>query len=218
MNQRNRVVFLLGFFLIFFTSVASAHVTVWPKETKTGAYEKYTVRVPVEENSATTKIRLVFPVGVTVESVEPIPGWNYSFEKGSKGENTALVWTASNGGIKPNEFQEFSFVGKNPDDATSLSWKAIQTYQDGTVVQWIDGKDGKNPASVTVVSADPMIVGGQSSNHNHGASVAVAAAQQSPEDSYVDKGWTTGNIISLIFSAVALLLSIVLLFRRSITK
>jgi hypothetical protein len=31
-----------------FSGIDSAHVTVWPKDTKANAYERYTVRVPVE--------------------------------------------------------------------------------------------------------------------------------------------------------------------------
>lgn len=35
--------------LFFFTSMASAHVTVMPKTSSTGAWETYTLKVPVEK-------------------------------------------------------------------------------------------------------------------------------------------------------------------------
>jgi uncharacterized protein YcnI len=37
-------------------SGAAAHVTVWPKISSPGAFEKYTVRVPTEGTVATTKL------------------------------------------------------------------------------------------------------------------------------------------------------------------
>jgi uncharacterized protein YcnI len=47
---------IMGLFL--FSSVASAHVTVIPKTSATGAWETYMVKVPVEKEVPTTKITL----------------------------------------------------------------------------------------------------------------------------------------------------------------
>lgn len=210
MQRRNWVALLLGLIILLFSGSARAHVTVWPKESKTGAFEKYTVRVPVEKDVNTIKVRLIFPEGVTVETVHPVPGWGYAFEKGGNGKNAAIVWTATNGGIKPGEFQEFYFLGKNSDEPASLSWKADQTYADGTVVQWIEGKDGNHPASVTVVTGDSTSAGENS--HNHGSTTAVASQTSSHDE------WGIGTVISIVVSGIAILLSICALFRRQKIK
>src|SRR6266508_4754603 len=59
-------------------TVALAHVTVAPRQSKTGATERYTVRVPTEGQVMTTSVELEVPSGVTV--VEVVPGKDYMFE------------------------------------------------------------------------------------------------------------------------------------------
>ncbi|MGG1658405.1 YcnI family protein [Brevibacillus sp. NRS-1366] len=187
------------------TTAAGAHVNVYPKETTTGAYEKYTVRVPVEKDVNTTKVKLEFPAGVKVSTVQPIPGWSYEFEKDKDGRNTALVWTATDGGIKAHEFMEFAFVGANPKEEGSLAWKAYQTYADGEVVEWTGDKDSKTPASVTTIKA-----GAGEAGHGHGEATTPAAAPA--QDSASAAG--SSNTVPLVLSGLALLIALVGLFRK----
>ncbi|WP_312859716.1 DUF1775 domain-containing protein [Peribacillus huizhouensis] len=42
--------------------------------------------------------------------------------------------------------------GKVADDSKEIVWKAYQTYQDGSVVEWVGAPDAEKPASVTVVT------------------------------------------------------------------
>ncbi|GEB35087.1 MULTISPECIES: YcnI family protein [Brevibacillus] len=189
-------------------TAAQAHVNVYPKETTTGSYEKYTVRVPVEKDVNTVKVKLEFPAGVKVNTVQPVPGWSYEFEKDKDGVNTALVWTATNGGIKAHEFMEFAFVGANPKEEGTLAWKAYQTYADGEVVEWTGDKDAKTPASVTTVKAG---VGEAGHDHGHGAAEATTPA---PATGQAAASAGTSNTLPLVLSGLALLLSIVGLFRK----
>ena len=62
-------------------SLAAAHVGVRPRESKPGAEERYTVRVPTEGAVATTSVRLEIPDGVTVLDVEATPGATFTTEK-----------------------------------------------------------------------------------------------------------------------------------------
>ncbi|MED1723454.1 YcnI family protein [Brevibacillus parabrevis] len=188
-------------------TAAQAHVNVYPKETTTGSYEKYTVRVPVEKDVNTVKVKLEFPAGVKVNTVQPVPGWSYEFEKDKDGVNTALVWTATNGGIKAHEFMEFAFVGANPKEEGTLAWKAYQTYADGEVVEWTGDKDAKTPASVTTVKAG---VGEAGHDHGHGAAEATTPAPATGQAASAG----TSNTLPLVLSGLALLLSIVGLFRK----
>ncbi|TCP54706.1 uncharacterized protein YcnI [Tumebacillus sp. BK434] len=193
---------------------ASAHVTVWPKETKTGAYEKYTVRVPVEKEINTTKVKVEFPAGMKVSTVKPIAGWSYEFEKDPEGVNKAITWTApAGGGIKQHEFVEFEFVGANPKEAGegTLVFKAYQTYADNTVVEWAGAPDSDNPASVTTLTqaaAGEDHHGGTSgtgTEHKHGEE--ASAGEQAAETS-------TSNTWPFVLSGAALLVALISLFRK----
>ena len=62
---------LLGILLLATPSVALAHVSVRPRESKPGAEERYTVRVPTEGTVATTHVELEIPLSVTV--LEGVP-------------------------------------------------------------------------------------------------------------------------------------------------
>lgn len=132
---------------------ASAHVTVEPRSSTARASERYTVRAPTEKAVPTVKIRVEFPTGVTVSRFLPKAGWKRDTEKDGTGRLVAVTW--SGGQIAPEEFEEFVFIGRNPAEAGSISWKAYQTYQDGETVEWI-GPDGSDrPASITTLRAAP---------------------------------------------------------------
>ena len=50
-----------------------------------------------------------------------------------------ITWTATAGGIPPNQFDLFTVsAGQLPSNTSSLEFKAIQTYSDGTSVSWIE--------------------------------------------------------------------------------
>jgi uncharacterized protein YcnI len=191
---------------LFFTGTASAHVTVWPKQSTTSAYEKYTVRVPVEKDVNTTKVRVEFPADVTVSSVEPVPGWNYSWEKDANGRIQAITWTATAGGVKPHEFIEFPFIAVNPKQPGQITWKAYQTYADGSVVEWTGAPDSKTPASVTTIQQGAATGDSHGEQHPTAAHEGADAADQGKASS--------SNTWTLVLSVIALLLSLISLFRK----
>jgi uncharacterized protein YcnI len=55
-------------------SLAMAHVSVRPRESRPGAEERYTVRVPTEGTVATTHVQLEIPPDVVVLEVMPADG------------------------------------------------------------------------------------------------------------------------------------------------
>ncbi|MFD2169092.1 YcnI family protein [Tumebacillus lipolyticus] len=194
--------------LTLFAGTASAHVTVWPKETKTGAYEKYTVRVPVEKEINTTQVRVEFPTGMKVSTVMPLPGWNYEFEKDSEGVNKSITWTATNGGIKQHEFVEFSFVGANPKEvgAGTLVFKAYQTYSDKSVVEWTGDADSQTPASVSTLTQ------AAAGEDHHGGTGSADHADHS--DGEAKESTSASNTLPIALAGGALLLSLISLFRK----
>lgn len=121
---------IVGF--LAFAAVAEAHVTVQPRESKTGATETYTMRVPTEGKVATTSIELEVPEGITVSVVEQTEGVRSETKK--TGERIVTVtWTTE---IKPGESRQFKFTATNPKEGTQITWKAHQHFADGTTSDW----------------------------------------------------------------------------------
>lgn len=143
---------LMGFGLM--TSVASAHVEVTPKTSVTGEEETYTVKVPSEKDVPTIKFTIKIPPGLEFDSFEPIAGWNFTVQKGSDGKVKSVTYEAAGQGILPEEFQRFTFVAKNPDKATKVTWDAYQYYKDGSVVEWTGEEGSESPHSITNIIAD----------------------------------------------------------------
>jgi uncharacterized protein len=149
--------------LVALAGPATAHVTVNPKEATQGGYTKLTFRVPNERpNAGTVKVAVQLPQDhpITSVSVQPHAGWTYEVArrkldtpiKGSNGDITDVVDTVtwSGGPIKAGEFDEFSIsVGPLPKDTTSLAFKAVQTYDNGEVVRWVDVPAAGQPEPAT---------------------------------------------------------------------
>ena len=132
--------------LCLFTVAAFAHVTVWPRESAAGTYEKYVVRVPTEGKIDTQSVELRVPDGVEIVSVATPVGYRYEVRRVGP-RITAIVWSAI---IKPGEFMEFAFMARNPKALGELRWEAVQRFIDGSTTEWNGRtKDDKHPASVT---------------------------------------------------------------------
>ncbi|WP_342048501.1 YcnI family copper-binding membrane protein [Bacillus sp. OTU530] len=139
----------------FCTGIASAHVTVKPSTSATGAWETYTMKVPVEKDVPTTKVSLKIPSGVELEQYQPVPGWTFSEEKDTSGKVTSVTWTATGEGILSGQFQQFTFVAKNPKDTGKINWDAYQYYKDGSIVEWTGNEGEDTPHSITEIMATP---------------------------------------------------------------
>ena len=132
---------------------AAAHVVVSPEEVTAGDYETLTVSVPTEKEVPTTEIRVEVPEGFLLSGVQPVPGWEHAFEE-DRGVVTAV--TFSGGKIRPREFQQFLVQAQAPEEPGGYPWRANQTYEDGSAVEWTGAPDSEEPASVVeVVSGGP---------------------------------------------------------------
>jgi uncharacterized protein YcnI len=127
-----------------------AHAVVFPRQSTTGAYEKYVLRVPNEKAVATMRVELFFPRNVRVTSFADVPGWQLEVVTDSAKAITSAVWT---GTLPPQRFVEFPFVAVNPKTEASITWPAYQTYVDGERVEWSGPEGSKRPASVTKIGA-----------------------------------------------------------------
>jgi uncharacterized protein YcnI len=160
---------------LMFAASASAHVVVYPKEASQGAYEVFSVRVPSEKPVPTVKVEVKFPLdSVAVSRVEPKPGWTYVLAKDANGGVLGVTWTATGDGLGAEEFTDFSMQGKVADQATSITWKAYQTYKDGSIVEWTGAAGSDTPASVTKVV--PATAGGSGGAAGNSMPLYLAAA------------------------------------------
>ena len=126
-------------------SIVSAHVTVWPQESRPGAGERYTVRVPTEGKVTTTSIELEVPADVMVSGVLVGAGYTYEVRR----ENDRIIAITWKQDIKPAEYGEFVFFARNPKAAGQIAWKVHQRYADGTSADWVGVEGDRRPASVT---------------------------------------------------------------------
>ena len=125
-------------------SVATAHVTVWPRSAARGAFERYVVRVPNEQKVPCTSVELEVPPGVTVRELLAPAGWKYDVRKDGD-RIVAITFTME---IKPGEFAEYPLIAVNPKDAAEIAWKAHQHYADGRTFDWVGPAGSRQPASV----------------------------------------------------------------------
>jgi uncharacterized protein YcnI len=202
-------------------AVAQAHVTVQPKTAAAGAYVVEDVRVPNETDDATTtKVAVQFPEGFAEASYQAVPGWSVKVVKEQlatpvktdDGEVTegvkTITWTARSeaDGIAPGQFQDFPVSVQIPGKAgDTLTFKALQTYSDGTVARWIGAPDADQPApQVTVTDA---------ADDHHAAAAAPAADSASTENASApaaastveDSDSNTLAIIALVVGGLGLL-------------
>jgi uncharacterized protein YcnI len=184
--------------LIFglFSNMASAHVSVIPKSSTTGAWETYTVKVPVEKEVATTKFTLKMPAGIDFQSYQPVQGWNFSSQKGSDEKVTTITFESTGEGILPGQFQQFVFVAKNPENAQKAAWDAYQYYKDGSIVEWTGDEGSKAPHSIT------DIVTASASDQQQ-----KEPAKETKKADEVESTPEKNNLLPLILSIVALALS-----------
>ncbi|MCC2071549.1 YcnI family protein [Staphylococcus epidermidis] len=192
-----RKLLLLTFIIFFgigFFKYADAHVTLNPNESEPESYDKYDVRVPVEQNDHTVKVELDVPKGLNVESVKPVEGFKHHFLKDEKGNITKITWTATDKGIGPHEFIEFPIVVANPKKEGTFKWNATQTYDNGDVVRWTGKEDSEHPAPTTTVKK------GANPNETHSDS-------------------SQGDSIALwIIAIVAIVISLIALFKQAHPK
>lgn len=167
-----RITWLLTIALVL-PSIAAAHVGIRPRESKPGAEERYTVRVPTEGAIATSSVHLEIPDGVTVLDVEGVDG--ATFETQKRGDRIiAITWKKA---IEPKASAEFWFRARNPSSGAEIAWKAHQHFADGTVTDWIGPAGDKRPAPVTKLTT---------------AETAAVSQKPSSDDATAIEAWLKG--------------------------
>ncbi len=156
------------------------------------------MKVPVEKNEPTTKVVLKMPAGVEFQQYQPIPGWKTSVSKHND-KAVSVTWEAKDGGIQPGQFQQFTFVAKNPEKSGDAAWDAYQYYKDGSIVEWTGDEKADTPHSITKITKSASVTDA------HGA-------EQSNEES--KSGVSALDIGAIVLSAAAIILSIAALVKK----
>ena len=143
-----RRLFTATAFALTCASLTFAHIRIAPTESAPGAREKYTMRVPNEKQVATIRVEGEFPAGLDIYDFEFKPGWKIDFKKDDKGKIIGATWT---GRVVPYEFVEFGMLGINPKEATSLVWKFVQYYEDGSKEEFTGPVGSRLPSPVTTL-------------------------------------------------------------------
>ena len=140
--MRIRSVVLGAIIALTCATQALAHIRIAPTESQQGAREKYTMRVPNEKQVKCIRIEGEFPADVSI--------YDFEFKKDDKGKIVGAVWT---GVMMPYEFVEFGMLGLNSKTGTSLVWKFVQYYDDGSKEEFNGPPGSRLPSPVTTLSA-----------------------------------------------------------------
>lgn len=192
--------------MLVFTGIASAHVTVKPAVSAPGAWETYTMKVPSEKEIPTTKVTLKVPESLSFKQYQPLPGWKVTTNKNDAGEITTVTWEAESGGIEAGQFQQFVFVGQNPDQDSELNWDALQYYSDGSIVEWTGEEGSELPHSITLVSNDNVDAAAASADHGHdspGTAGTEAGTETDSTGTSSDAAATDNNAAEATDAAIA---------------
>ena len=230
-GQTGVVLSAAGLAVVLGGGIASAHVTarVIGESAKQGGYTKITFRVPTEDATAgTIKLEVKFPADTPIASLntKAVPGWTAKVTKAKLDKPvktddaevseavSTVTWTANQGvRIGPGEFGEFEVSGGPlPTNTDKLVLPAVQTYDNGKVVSWIEappaagGAEPEHPAPVVQLAKDGAAAGadtpanGNAQVANTGSQSGTAAAANTGKDNTAR--WLGG--IGLVVGALGL--------------
>ena len=216
-------------------ATASAHVTLQPSTAPADGFTRLDVRVPNERDDAgTVKVDVQLPPGFAFVSYEPRPGWKVTVKRekldepievegGFEVDEGVSQITWSGGLIGPGEFVDFGLSLRMPkgEAGEKLTFKALQTYEDGEVVRWIGPEDADEPAPVvTLTAADsggghgaPGTDGDTAVSSDDAAGAQEPAGGEEPASApaenasaTVDDGGTDGfTVAALVIAVLALI-------------
>lgn len=200
---------------------AAAHVTVSSPNAVQGGYATLTFKVPTESATASTtalKVQLPTDHPLASVSVQQIPGWSYTVTTTklatpitSHGNQLSqavsmIEWRADSAAtaIKPGEFNQFIVSAGPLPQESAMTFKAIQTYSDGSIVSWIE--EAAPGSSVTPDHPAPVLTLTAASNptdQNSAAADATVPTAKSGSDNKPTIAIVLG-VVAIVLGAAAL--------------
>lgn len=192
---------------------AAAHVKVSGIDATQGGYGVVTFRVPSESATAsTTELLITLPSDTPFTSVgtQPKSGWTATVIRkplptAAAGGDTTTQYVSQvnfkanspDAAIPPGQFDMFNLSLGTFPNAPSVSFGVLQTYSDGTTVNW-----NEKAATGAAEPAHPAPVLQLAAATSSGSSVPAATTDHSSSGS----GWA--GITGLVLGIVALLVSV----------
>ena len=146
MRLQTQFVYLVGYVLATLSPWANAHIVLTEPKAMAGSYYKATLRVSHGCNGSSTNGLVVqVPAGFQGAKPQPKTGWVVATQKtklakpyNSHGKAVThdvveLHWTAAHKDavLPDDQFDEFAFMGRLPDQAGALWVKVLQTCENG---------------------------------------------------------------------------------------
>jgi Domain of unkown function (DUF1775) len=136
---------------VLLASTAAAHVDVLPGEATVNEAQEFVVRVPVEREVATTRVKVTFPKQMVVVRFASAPGWTRRTIAAADGSISGVVY---DGRVGRDEYAEFRLIA-TPVEQGSATWRVEQTSSDGIVKPWTGPPEEEGQASVETGPSDP---------------------------------------------------------------
>jgi hypothetical protein len=198
-----------------FSGQALAHVEVEADKTQAGA-ENVTLTFNGEAESASAGIkseRIVLPAGLApgdVTLVKAPAGWK--FTTASDG------FTIGGQALKVGQDAKFAVrLAQLPADASSLSFKTLETYGDGQVVRWIDLPQAGEPEPdhpAPTIKLKGAVKASPSTTPTSAAATSAAAAPPVTDSAAADSGSSHAGLWVTVAVVVIIVLAAVVLWRR----
>jgi uncharacterized protein YcnI len=133
--------------LLAIPAVALPHARVSPAVSVSGQLQLYSLAVPTEKSGATTtKVVMTVPSGFGIDSFVPPPGWHQQVQSTGSGEHAVVQKVTWTGGATPTgEDSLFQFLAQ-PASARHYIFRVLQTYSDGSIVDWSGSESSQAPA------------------------------------------------------------------------
>ena len=143
-----RPVFIGAAVALTCASLTLAHIRIAPTESAPGAREKYTMRVPNEKQTATIRSKANSPRVWTSTTSSSNPAG-----KSTSRRTTRARLSEPRGPERScrTSLLEFGMLGINPKEETSLVWKFIQYYEDGSKEEFTGPVGSRLPSPVTTL-------------------------------------------------------------------
>jgi uncharacterized protein YcnI len=132
-------------------AAASAHARVSPAVSLSKQLQLYSLAVPTEKSGVTTtEVVLDVPDGFSIDSFVASPGWHRVLRQTGSGEDAVIQQVTWKGGSTPTgEDSLFQFLGEAASSGT-YTFHVVQTYSDGSVVDWNGAESSEDPAPAIV--------------------------------------------------------------------
>lgn len=208
-----------------FAPAAVAHVTAQPLEQTAGGFTKIVFRMPNERPVPTVKLEVQLPPELDAVRVAAVPGWTYKLTRRKLPQPrevfgqqvtdyvATIEWT---GRLGVDEFQEFPVSMRLPDKGTFGSYvvfPALQSYQGGEVVRWIQRPDTPEGNFDELEEPAPrvLLAAAEEEVEQEEPEQPAFATEEKLDDEVGDA--RTLGIAGLIVGAIALVLALLAVWR-----